>query len=371
MMKLVQCDTLWATLRWSLHAWWHGYSVPTELSSWARYEEDYEVLKAAGERWALLRPFFASWGYHLYEYERLPLTYPPKSLKCPDIVDESYPYARCRFTKDEHYVFTYVHTGRIWAARDNFGRDVIIKLVSSRNEEQEELKVWKRLSAPEVREDPRSNRTLRVLDFITYDGLVFVVTPRWGMPFVGLSFPSVEHIFDMLEQFYDGLAFLHDNRIAHRDIDPGNMVMNALFDYFDETRDSVEIRDPSRVLYAHIDFEASALFAMDTDIDNVTMERASRLSTLWSGLAEGQRSNPFRDDVYVLTWVLQDWSRHIESIVPEIGSFYDGILKDYSRTPRAEAALHQLREIRSKLTAEQLRQEPPGYMWSKGKVLKD
>ncbi|KAG2004476.1 other/AgaK1 protein kinase [Coprinopsis cinerea AmutBmut pab1-1] len=303
-MKWVRCDGLWATLRWSLHAWWHGYSVPTEPSSWARYEEDYEVLKAAGERWALLRPFFASWGYHLYEYERLPCTYPPKSLKCPDVVDESYPYARCRFSTDEHYVFSYVHTGRIWAARDNFGRDVIIKLVSAPNQELEELRVWQRLNTPQVRADPR-NRTLPVLDIITYDGLVFVVASRWGMPFLGLTFPTIEHTFVMMEQFYDGLAFLHENRIAHRDIDPGNMVINALFECFDSTLDSLEIRDPSRVRYGYIDFEASSLFAMDTDIDNVTMKRANRASTIGSGLAKGQQSNPFRDDVYVLTWVLQ------------------------------------------------------------------
>ncbi|KAG2004502.1 other/AgaK1 protein kinase [Coprinopsis cinerea AmutBmut pab1-1] len=368
-MRLVHCGSVWETLRWTLHAWWHAYSVPTDRATWTStqdttipYEEE---IKITAKRWALLTPFFASRGYHLYEPSKLPQTMPPSSLKPPADVDESYPYARRRVRDEQGLAFLDIQSCRVWAARDNAGREVIIKMVSFGEKESDELKIYRRLNTPGARADPR-NRTLPVIDYITYDGLVFVVTPRWGEPVVGLSFSTVEQLLLMTDQLLEGMVFLHQQRIAHRDVDTRNMVMNALFEVC-EGHDCDEIRDPSAVRYAYIDFEASAIFSMDTDIDKVVMKRERRFRTVHAGL-EGPESNPFADDIYVLIHVLQRWVRVVENVVPEMGVFFDEILSNYSSDLSAIAVLSKFRQIRAELTAEQLKSPTPGRLWHEGKV---
>lgn len=48
---------------------------------------------------------------------------------------------------------------------------------------------------------------------------------------------------------------------------------------------------------------------MDTDIDNVRMERVMRMGLVDTGLDEEGPSNPFFDDVWVLSFKLQRFVR--------------------------------------------------------------
>ncbi|KAG2004501.1 other/AgaK1 protein kinase [Coprinopsis cinerea AmutBmut pab1-1] len=162
------------------------------------------------------------------------------------------------------------------------------------------------------------------------------------------------------------MVFLHQHRIAHRDVDIRNMVMNALYEIC-EGHDCVEIRDPSVVRYAYIDFEASAIFPVDADIGKIVMERERRFRTLHAGL-ESPESNPFADDIYVLIYVLQRWVRVVENVVPEIGVFFDEILSSYSSDLSAIEVLSKFRRIQAGLTPEQLRSPTPGRLWHQGKV---
>ncbi|KAG2004496.1 other/AgaK1 protein kinase [Coprinopsis cinerea AmutBmut pab1-1] len=308
---------------------------------------------------------------------------PPSSVKPQRGMDDCYPYARRRERHERGLEFIEIQSCRVWAARDNAGREVVIKLVSLGEQEWDELKIYKRLNTPEARADPR-NRTLPVLDYIIYNGLVFVVTPRWGEPVVGLSFSKVEQVLVMADQLLEvsptalllrnlanlpmikGMAFLHHQRIAHRDVDTRNVVMNALYEIA-EGHDCDEIRDSSVVRYAYIDFEASVILPPDTDIGKVVMKREERLTTIRAGLESGE-SNPFADDIYVLIVVLQRWVRVVENTVPAIGKFFDEIISNYSSDLSSIEILSKFRRIRAGLTPEQLKSPTPGRFWHKGKV---
>jgi hypothetical protein len=59
----------------------------------------------------------------------------------------------------------------------------------------------------------------------------------------------------------------------------------------------------------------------------------------------------------------------MESVVPEIGPFYDGILKNHAHCPTAEQSLQELRRIRSNLTDLQLEHPRLAFFWENGERL--
>ncbi|KAG2004480.1 other/AgaK1 protein kinase [Coprinopsis cinerea AmutBmut pab1-1] len=197
----------------------------------------------------------------------------------------------------------------------------------------------------------------------------FVVTPRWGYSFVGLPFTTAEQLFILADQLLEGLVFLHEKRIAHRDIAPQNTVLNSLFER-GTRHDPNDIRGPSNARYAFIDFDASSIFPMETDIQTVVQDREMRIGAHILDLEEG-KSNPFTDDVLILVDTLQYPVRVLERAIPEIGPFFDEILKNKAGPNfriTAVSVLEELRRIRSKLTQEQLNQLPEGRLWQDGHI---
>lgn len=98
-----------------------------------------------------------------------------------------------------------------------------------------------------------------------------------------------------------GLVFLHEKRVAHRDIFETNIVMNALVHpdvyYYD-------LRDPASVRYAYIDYDAALILPEATDIGKVTIPRAMRAQNCYMR-AEPGLCNPFQDDVRALAYTLE------------------------------------------------------------------
>ena len=61
--------------------------------------------------------------------------------------------------------------------------------------------------------------------------------------------------------------------------------------------------------FALIDFDASILLPVDGDISQVVLRREYRVQTSRAGLGEGLLANPFEDDVFVLLFTLQSYTR--------------------------------------------------------------
>ncbi|KAJ3538571.1 hypothetical protein NMY22_g5106 [Coprinellus aureogranulatus] len=314
-------------------------------------------------RWQSMLPFFASHGLHLYEYS--PGTgkeaVPPSQPKSSHSHAMPWPWARNAYNREEDLEFSFLTTARVWPARDANGHEVIIRLASSGPSASEELNVFWRLNTPEARGDPR-NHTLPVLGYLNFNDLVFVVMPRWETVAHSPWAPacSVLELLELAEVFYEGLEFLHEKRIAHRDIYTSNTVMDVLVPLGE---DVYNLRTPGAVRYAYIDYNVSITFPLDTDIDALQTDRLMRGPIRDRGLKPGL-CNPFKDDVICLTGMAQTMVRVIDNVVPEIGSFFDSILRcKYEEVPSAREALRSFRELRAKVTEHQLKQPPGGVYW--------
>lgn len=176
-------------------------------------------------------------------------------------------------------------------------------------------------------------------------------------------------------------------RIAHRDIALQNTVMNALYNecnvaYYRATSD---IRKTSETMYAFIDYDAAAIFPMNADINSeeMVLDRQARYGPSLAGVHVG-KGNPFKDDVVVLGDSLEGYVRVsknsglclreylrfffqvVEEVVPEIGPFFDAILKNKSNPPSAAQAFRNLSKIRDKVHRKVLDSPPPGAFWDDG-----
>ncbi|TFK19445.1 hypothetical protein FA15DRAFT_689498 [Coprinopsis marcescibilis] len=373
-MPFVRLDSVKESIYWTFRSWKEGYRLPTTEKAWTPAYDPDQLMDDANntERlWMFLADFFASRGYFLYQ--RTPNSFKTFPTTKEAEGEDQYPFGR-RFYFDSRIdaCFDTIFGVRNWAARDRLGREVIIRMASASDSSPSELEIFRRLNSPHARADPR-NHTLPVLDFIVYDGLTFVVLPRWGLPLAEWHFGTVEQVLHFVKSMFEGIAFLHENRIAHRDILEQNMVANTVVNSLNcSWIDVNKLYEVAVVRYGFIDFGASAIFPLDTDIESekVLIPRFMAAGVAYIGLQDGI-SNPFKDDILSLANILERLSRHIEGLVPEIGPFFDFILRENrANPPPASLILERLRQIQAGLTAQQLEQAPPGLFWRKGVIVR-
>ncbi|KAH6909467.1 other/AgaK1 protein kinase [Coprinopsis sp. MPI-PUGE-AT-0042] len=316
--------------------------------------------------WKNLSPFFLEHGYKLYEPSRHHHIVPPAASKLASLEDQRYPYARRleNVTDNEQFMFHGIQSLRIWAARDKLGREVIIQIICFQGEGSDEAQVYRRLNTLEARRDPR-NHTLPVLEWLEYeDKFTFVVVPRWGPTIFGPGFENAAQLLHLGETLLEGLEFLHEHKIAHRDI----LVQNTVFNLLSSERELSSghfphIRNPPEARYAFIDFDSSAIYPMDTDIESVECEREMRVGLAFVGLRPG-KCNPFRDDVLVLLRMLERYIRvSCGPWCPPTGYLFDENRKDVVNPPTATQLLQRFRDMKATVTNEQLETLPNGMVW--------
>lgn len=119
----------------------NDYHLPLDPKSWSRPPG----INAAGEafqntlcevagRWKYLAPFFQSHGYYLYQWRFGISTIPSQVIPSPINPDQldAYPYGRRpdSLTCDIDYEFLGTEAFRLWAARDQLGREVLIRYLT-------------------------------------------------------------------------------------------------------------------------------------------------------------------------------------------------------------------------------------------------
>ncbi|KAF6761363.1 other/AgaK1 protein kinase [Ephemerocybe angulata] len=368
-MRIVKTGSFWETLRWTIRSWKVGYPLIDNVQDWALTDMSMVALSRElannWARWHFLAPFFASHGLYIYEYipdNGTPAT-PPKYPLSQHTSSEGWPWARRAYKSDRELDFEFYMALRIWAARDRDGHEVVIRLASG-PKTTDELRAFQRLNTEEARRDPR-NHTLPILKYLVFNGMVFVVMPRWQTgPFEStVSYDTVSELCDVAEAFYEGLEFLHEKRIAHRDIYESNTVMNLLRSL---SKPGHKMRTIGEVRYAFIDFDVALVLPEGADISTVSVEREIRVPLLDIGLKPGL-CNPFKDDVLCLTAALERTVRVAEGVVPRVGDFFDCIRKcDYDECPSAAEVLRDFRALRANMTEMQLKQPPAGGSWENG-----
>ncbi|KAJ7280209.1 kinase-like domain-containing protein [Mycena rebaudengoi] len=157
------------------------------------------------EWWVRHQPFILSHGYKLrprYEPSWVP--------------------SWSQGTKGSGAKITYDHTD-LDAIRLSTGENVVLKRVVTN---EDELKIVLLLDSPRLREDPR-NRTIPILEVITVpnENWTLLVMP-YCRGFHDPPFHCPAEVVEALQQYLEGLQFMHDNNISHFDIAPQNLMMD-------------------------------------------------------------------------------------------------------------------------------------------------
>ncbi|KAJ6505796.1 kinase-like domain-containing protein [Mycena vitilis] len=102
------------------------------------------------------------------------------------------------------------------------GVKVVLKKVSKGGVE---LHTTQLLSSPEARSDPR-NHTIPILEIIPMprENWTLLVMPYCRV-FTDPPFHCRAEVIEAMQQYLEGLQFMHDNHIAHSDIAPQNLMM--------------------------------------------------------------------------------------------------------------------------------------------------
>ncbi|TDL21328.1 hypothetical protein BD410DRAFT_771580 [Rickenella mellea] len=133
-------------------------------------------------------------------------------------------------------------------------------------ETSSELEVLQFLSTPEMRSHP-GNHTLPMLQVLYFEKwkFKFAVFPMSGGYPCSPWFRHLDEVLDCIGQTLEGLTFLHENLIAHRDIAEENILINHMKCRTQPGSGSPPFRSLFPVRYLFIDFEYAVRFPKDSD----------------------------------------------------------------------------------------------------------
>ncbi|KAH6910835.1 other/AgaK1 protein kinase [Coprinopsis sp. MPI-PUGE-AT-0042] len=107
------------------------------------------------------------------------------------------------------------------------GRHVVLKKVS-KQKEPEELKIMQFLNQEELLTDPRNHCVPLLNHFQSPEDDYEIVVMPLLRDYDDPQFDTVGEVMDFIRQILEGFAFLHEHRIAHRDVKGENILMNAV-----------------------------------------------------------------------------------------------------------------------------------------------
>ncbi|KAG8990792.1 hypothetical protein FRB94_013099 [Tulasnella sp. JGI-2019a] len=265
------------------------------------------------------------------------------------------------------------------AIRISDSKPVYLKVVSKSSSE---ITITRLLGKGDLSKDPR-NHAVPLLDILEdvddpeHAILVLPLLRRLDSP--GLA--SIREGVALIEQTLEGLAFLHEHSVAHRDSAWGNIMMDARAMFpegwhpqgYERKPDGQLIKNssPSRtavggVRYFFIDFGLSSL-REDSTVGFSGQERAPELSY-------DVPYDPYKLDVYVLGMaykqLLVDLNSGVDFVKPLIAYM---TLEAPEDRPTAAEAVERFQLIRSTMTETQLSQRlwPLKPEWIGIRIIKD
>ncbi|KAF5386307.1 hypothetical protein D9757_008583 [Collybiopsis confluens] len=211
------------------------------------------------------------------------------------------------------------------AVRTNDGTPVALKLISMSpsiiTPDSNEIEILQYLSSPSLARDPR-NHCIQMIDGFQvftpaemkglgaagYSNAFIAVFPfarRWKE----LPFRLAWEALDCVRQLLEGLAFLHEHNIAHRDIRPENLMLDASSQCFSLTNPLDRI--DTGVRYIFIDLGSSTKFT-EPRLVQFRDGWFKEIPEIYDIDDQGNRERtrfyePFKADVYVLGVVLDNY----------------------------------------------------------------
>ncbi|KAG5640796.1 hypothetical protein DXG03_007185, partial [Asterophora parasitica] len=242
------------------------------------------------------------------------------------------------------------------AVRTRDGMDAVVRVMVIGNEGHEHLRILRRIATGE-QSMYSNNHTLPMFAEFQLEDIIFAVFPKVGATLREsyCSWPnnSVADVIDMIMQMLEGLAFIHNLKIAHRDAFRDNFVLEW-------QPESLTKFSPSRPRVYLIDFETAVDFPPEYPADKCVLSGYPfPLETYKRAHAPEFASEkpycPFKVDVWQLGTSLLDF----QSTIPAI----DDALKDMRNTdpmirPTAQEALNRLSDVVNSLAPKLLHIEP-------------
>ncbi|KAJ3501983.1 hypothetical protein NLJ89_g9094 [Agrocybe chaxingu] len=256
---------------------------------------------------------------------------------------------------------THFHCNTIFA-QDSRGRHVVIKIVQRDSEEYRILDFLRQ--HVDWSDFDNFSYVIPVLDLLPYEGNWLAVMPRWGVNHHLPWFATCSEVLDAIRCYLKGLAFLHEKRIFHRDLDPQNLYVNhfCCTKCLEDNPFRHELRKGGQTKYAIADFNLSIMFAPDTSL------RDCRLPTSEAyGVDQATHEvyyahpdfNPFAYDVGALGIQFCYRYGHLTPQIPILAPLLGGMVTyDISKRFTAAEALSFLYENRKLLTEQQLSAVP-------------
>lgn len=249
------------------------------------------------------------------------------------------------------------------AQRISDGKLVFIKRMKT---DDSETRIARMLSSDSLSKDPR-NHCAPVLDVIQDPSDLTV--SYMVMPYLREAdsppFDFVEEIIDFVDQVLEGLVFLHECGVAHRDCDVLNIMMDATSMYpkgFHPVEpDSLpagigfapyvsRLSAPTPVRYYFIDFGLSSYFPPDSSEPRLVTGKFGRIRQV-PEFSDDVPYDPFKVDIYMLGTTLR---KNFLNRYTNVG-FLAPLIKlmaqqDPAKRPTASEALSYWNQLRTSIS---------------------
>ncbi|KAE9401103.1 hypothetical protein BT96DRAFT_856830 [Gymnopus androsaceus JB14] len=297
------------------------------------------------ELWQSYAPFFQSKGYRLWKIRGEIYHEPPDDMpRAPD----GFSYENEHSANRDHDYDSYAPLH--FPARTSDSRDVLIVLLSDGVLGTNCVDVLRTIATGKNAGIDR-NHTLPMLHEIHHNNLVFGVFPLVGSLFAPTWFINIEHVLEAMSQIMEGVVFLHDHLVVHRDL--------FLSNFLSSRRDGFWIpgqnQDFLRPRYYIIDFEWAIRFLPDSDPATRTVVGPPIPWDTYRRPAPPEMQSelpycPFKADVWQVGKSLIKCVEHIEDIVPGVVQLLQEMSAEKAEErPSAREAVNQLNKIRSEL----------------------
>ncbi|RPD78062.1 hypothetical protein L226DRAFT_543568 [Lentinus tigrinus ALCF2SS1-7] len=159
----------------------------------------------------------------------------------------------------------------------------------------------------------------------------FIVTPRWGHSGKPQMFETIGDVIHYVRCLLKGLAFLHSLRIAHRDLDRHNILVNCYSLHRPVSALNTEMREhrrSSEIAYCLFDFDRALQLPLDTPLKSCRVAASGAMVALSPyhplDVSYGESEyNPFAFDVACLGNMFKLYFSHATTEFPMLAPLFD------------------------------------------------
>ncbi|KZS87783.1 hypothetical protein SISNIDRAFT_490748 [Sistotremastrum niveocremeum HHB9708] len=359
-------------------------SLPQSLASWRRYSST-EGSPLPWQLWDKLKPWLTEKGYHPWEVAGDMLNaFPPRAhsgIRSPD----GFVYSLPHIPMNEVWfsAIKAIH----WPARTSDHRDVVIRLIRKGDEGQEHLEVLRTLAKGE-RAFHAGNRCVPLLEELHLGDMTFAVFPFLADRVDSPWFYDFGEVFDFLIQALEGISYLHENLVAHLDIDIDNFLFNfasakrctgtitsirtfrVLMRRIAEFRKRETFRSHFPVRYYLADMELCVRFAPESEpalrkvvglpVTRVGIDPSKYGRDLVPEMAISEPYCPFRADMWQFGNMMHYMFQPSAGLLPELYALVDALkCPDPAGRPTAAQALERVRLLRAQTPAGVMSEQVP------------